>query len=386
MQQSEDSSVAFVDSKKLFRFVAIYGWQRTLFKAIGRVRSGHAWWLGRWKPADSVSVGLIGCGQFALATIGFVLLTRKGRCIRACFDLDGKASQSLANALSVPVVASTAAEVLEDPDVDIVYIASNHASHTPYALAALDAGKTVYVEKPISVNWDQFQTLFARRRSRKCRLFSGYNRPFSRAIRDLFRWRSAMSGPLTLACFVSGHQLAADHWYRRAEEGTRVCGNIGHWLDLAVHLLSWDQLPDRWSIAVSWSNPNNRDDDVGITLASSRGDLISIVLTARSEPFEGINETINLQWGEIIAKIDDFRHMTIWHREMVRAYKYRPKDVGHVGAILQPFNDAMRDFSEVEKSTMLMLEITDMVRMAETTRGFSFLERSRDLGIPYENH
>jgi hypothetical protein len=180
--------------------------------------------------------------------------------------------------------------------------------------------------------------------------------------------------PLTLSCFINGHVIPAGHWYRNPQEGTRVCGNVGHWLDLAVHVLSWGALPDRWRITIAYSDDCARDDNLSIALASERGDLVSIVLTARGEPFEGINETINFQCGDLIAKIDDFRTMTVWKGSHYKRHRYWPKDVGHNAAILQPFSDGARDWHEVELSTLLMLVIMEMVLDGTVARDFSFSE------------
>ena len=48
-----------------------------------------------------------------------------------------------AHALAVRKVAETAVELINDPGVNVAYIASNHCSHTDYALSAMAAGKVV---------------------------------------------------------------------------------------------------------------------------------------------------------------------------------------------------------------------------------------------------
>lgn len=102
--------------------------------------------------------------------------------------------------------------------------------------------------------------------------------------------------------------MPADHWYRLPEEGTRVCGNIGHWIDLAVHLMKTrGRIPEKFIISISYSDVKDFDDNISITITTNLRDLINIILTARSEPLEGVNETINFQCGNLIAKIDDFR-------------------------------------------------------------------------------
>src|SRR5690606_9407517 len=134
----------------------------------------------------------------------------------------------------------------------------------------------------------------------------------------------------------------------------------------------WRELPDGWRISLTWSDAAARDDDMTISLASENGDLVNILLTARNEPFEGINETINLQWDDVIAKIDDFRAMTVWKGEIIKKSRYWPKDVGHKRAVLQPFAQEKRPWAEVELSSLLMLRIAEMVRSAQTESDFFF--------------
>lgn len=370
-------SSAWLAARKLLRFSATYGPRRAWAKALGRLRGGY--WPASSRRGRGPGVGLIGCGQFSFSTIVY-FLRAKARIV-VCFDTDASAAVSLARLYGVENVASSADELFTCPAIEVVYIASNHASHAEYAVTALRAGKRVYVEKPIAVSHAQLTALCTTYRTCGKSVFAGYNRPFSGAVRDIHSRLSSPEGPLTLGCFVSGHRLPVNHWYRRPEEGTRVCGNVGHWLDLALHILSWRDIPDRWKISLAWSDGRSRDDDLAVTLVSEAGDLVNIVMTARSEPFEGINETINLQWCNVIAKIDDFRFMTLWESDRRYRYRYWPKDVGHRRAVLQPFDDICRNWREVELSSLLMLRIAYMVVNAQQQADFSFANEWAALGI-----
>jgi predicted dehydrogenase len=364
--------------RKLWRFLTIYGPGRTVFKAAGRLRLRPPA-LGLRRP--QADIGLVGCGQFGFATIGYFLQQAFGPRIGACHDIDDRAAHTLAHALRVGRVCGTVDELLEMPGLRTVYIASNHASHAGFAARALARGLDVYVEKPVAVTPGQLVQLLRARRGAAGRLFAGYNRPFSGAVRWL-RWQVPVdaAGGITLQCFVSGHRLGTDHWYRRPDEGTRVCGNIGHWLDLMVHVFSWRGLPDRLDIALTWADAAEPDDNVNISIASDRGDLFSVTLTSRSEPFEGIREVIHFQHGATTAEIEDFRRITLWQGARRSRKRFWPKDVGHRRAILQPFAaDAARDWHEVELSTLLMLHITAMVRQRERSASFSFRQAWRQL-------
>ncbi|MGZ8261063.1 MAG: Gfo/Idh/MocA family protein [Caldimonas sp.] len=363
--------------RKLVRFAAIYGPERTLYKAASRLRSRLALPSFGRTVRD---VGVIGCGQFAFATIGYFLRSA-GRGIAACYDIDPRARDSMARALAVPNAAPSAEALLATPGLRTVYIASNHASHTPYAELALERGLDVYIEKPVAVSEAQLADLERARRAARGRAFAGYNRPFSAAIGVLREHMPIDPGAgLTMQCFVAGHRLGADHWYRRPEEGTRICGNVGHWLDLFVHVVSWRSLPDRLEIVVACADPAEPDDNLAIAISSDRGDLFSVTLSARSEPFEGINESIAIQHGETLCKIDDFRSMALWQGSRVLRKRFWPKDVGHGKAIHQPFdNGGLRDWEEVVRSTLLMLHIAEMVKSGRRQSTFSFADSTARL-------
>jgi predicted dehydrogenase len=357
--------------RKVIRFISIYGPGRTWFKAAARLRLP----VPSWKLASRTrDIGLIGCGQFAFATIGYFLQRRFGPRLAACFDVDEKACHSLARALRVPLAASDIEALLAAPGLRTVYIASNHASHAGYAVTALQRGLDVYVEKPVAVTREQLDELTAAQSSARGRLFAGYNRPFSAAVQAM---REAMpivsDNAFSMQCFVAGHRIAPTHWYRRPEEGTRICGNVGHWLDLFVHILGWRGWPSQLRVSLQWADAREPDDNLVVVLASERGDLCSIMLTSRNEPFEGIQEAIAIQHGEVTCRIDDFRRMTMWRGEQLRRWRFWPKDVGHERAIMQPFaSTPPRPWAEIETSSLLMLQISDMVRDRRDADVFRF--------------
>jgi len=342
-----------------------------MVKAAGRLRMRVSLPTIRRPRPD---IGVIGCGQFAFATIGYYLVRAFGRRIATCFDIDKAAQHSFQQAFAVANEAQDIKELLDREGLRTVYIASNHASHSRYAVEAIRRGLDVYIEKPISVTVDGLVALLRAMRGSEARVFAGYNRPFSPAIRLLRQEVTIdpMCG-FSIQCFVSGHKIQADHWYRKPEEGTRVCGNMGHWLDLAVHLLMWRSMPDILKISLNVANDQEQDDNLIVAFNSDRGDVFSIMLTSTCEPFEGINETINIQHANTICKIDDFRRITIWQDERLITKRFWPKNVGHGRAILQPFQSEMkRDWQEVVMSTLLMLHITDMVRTNCRSSTFSF--------------
>jgi predicted dehydrogenase len=355
--------------KKFYRFYLLYGLRRTLFKVAGRsnLNSFFAFVMRNYikLTVRKKVVSVIGCGQFSFATVGAILSKNKIG-VLSCYDVNEKKMERFSNIYQAKKIKVTNdINLINKPSV--IYIASNHASHTDYAGKLIQQGFDVFIEKPISVNWKQFNELFSLINKSSQKVFVGYNRPFSKAINKIYSMlgEKDLSEPLSLNCFISGHKIPPTHWYRHPKEGTRVCGNLGHWLDLFVHCVTKRGFfPDLISIQIMCSNINNPDDDFVVTLKTDYGDICTIMLTARSEPFEGINETINFQQSNLIAKIDDFKSLVVWKGSKKYKDRYRIKDPGHIKAIMQPFDKACNwkcRLKEVKYSTFLMLVIKDMV-------------------------
>lgn len=348
------------DVKKVLRYISLYGFSRTAIKVAGRVRNSRLSICFPEKKAER-NVSLIGCGQFGFSTISYFLYKNIGSCFLQCYDVDKKNSLSTAGFWGY-VPAADWRGLIENPECKYVYIASDHYSHAEYAIEAVKAGKAVYCEKPVSVTREQLEDLIKAIKQYRAEAYFGYNRPFSKAINDLMPYIGKCREPVTLNCFISGHKLPADHWYNRPEEGTRICGNLGHWIDLSMFLFEQrGAIPETYDINITYSDKDEADDNIAVSYKTEYGDLVSLVLTSRTEPFEGINETINLQCGDVISKIDDFQRQTLWFKEKRHFYKYRPKDVGHAKAVIQPFIMKKRKMETVMMSTLLMLEIKDMV-------------------------
>ena len=102
--------------------------------------------------ADPLGIGLIGCGKISETYVRSLAGSDEVRILR-CADLDPDRARLVAAAAGAE--ATTTGELLEDDVVDIVLNLTPPAHHADVALAALDAGKHVYGEKPLAVDREQ---------------------------------------------------------------------------------------------------------------------------------------------------------------------------------------------------------------------------------------
>ncbi len=366
--------------KRVWRSIKIWGLQRTIAKIINRFSLPIRPVISMFPRKKDFL--LVGCGQFGLSTASFFISKKLGNRFLGCYDINESQALRAQKTYGYSHVTTSFDDLLALEGAKYIFIASNHASHAPQSIAAIEKDLTVHVEKPIAVNWKQLANLVKALKNKENKIFVGYNRPFAKATKLIRENLSDKDAPLTIQSFVVGHAINHDHWYYDPEEGTRICGNIGHWIDLSVHLLSQSNIPDYWDINVAYGDIKNREENISISMTSNRGDLVMITFSVRGEPFDGVTETINIQHDNLMVKIDDYQSMKLWKEDFYRNYKFWPKDVGHSNSVTQMFsknNEYKRPWKEVLYSTILMLQITDMVKEKTTHSKFSFLQAEKKL-------
>src|SRR5882672_8773023 len=209
--------------RKALRYVRLFGVRRTLVKIRGQyhMRASDDFDSPRWvnpRCSDPENprrrVAIIGCGNYAYSNIAYYLSREDARFLRCAYDHTKRRAVSLCKAFGGALAVADWHEILADPQVKIVYIASNHASHAEYAIACIEAGKHVHIEKPHVVSTDQLDRLLtAMRRNPASKVFLGFNRPKSRLFRRLQSLLDKQSGPLMINWFIAGHEIPAGHWY-----------------------------------------------------------------------------------------------------------------------------------------------------------------------------
>lgn len=113
---------------------------------------------------DKIRVGVVGCGK--ISSIYFKnCKTYPNLVVAACADLNVARAIASAEEHGVPKACSVP-ELLADPDIDIVINLTIPAAHAEVCLLALEAGKHVYVEKPLAVTREEGQAILAKAREK----------------------------------------------------------------------------------------------------------------------------------------------------------------------------------------------------------------------------
>jgi predicted dehydrogenase len=114
----------------------------------------------------SLRWGILGCARITRrGLIPGIRASRRGT-LRALASRDGRTAQAWAEEFGLPRAYGTYLELIEDPEIDAVYIPLPNELHEPWVVAAADAGKHVLCEKPLALDAIQARRMVEHCRSR----------------------------------------------------------------------------------------------------------------------------------------------------------------------------------------------------------------------------
>jgi len=202
--------------------------------------------------------------------------------------------------------AGTSAEdVLDDPEIDAVFVVTGHRSHASYVCRALEAGKAVFVEKPLALDETQVEEILrCVDRTGNDRLTVGFNRRFAPLVGEVGERLRRGRGPLSLRYLVNAGSLDASSWYLNPGEGSRFIGEGGHFIDTVSALVGADPLEVFAQVI---------GEDVHASLLYPDGSVGSIAyVTGGSARFP--KETLDVSGRGGNARLDNFTRLKVWGR------------------------------------------------------------------------
>lgn len=326
--------------KKVIRYCRMYGFSRTYVKVQAFRHAARTY--ERFPPSTprlsiAQTIGLIGCGNYAFSNIAYYLTKHRGHVIGGCMDTNLHRAASLSRFYRTPFYTSDAAALIGHPQIRLLYVASNHASHAEYAIQALEQGKDVYIEKPHVVNDDQLRRLVHAMEHCPGRVYLGFNRPGSRFGRIIRDYLQKEDGTAVFNWFVAGHAIDPDHWYFQPQEGGRVLGNLCHWTDFLLTLAG----PAAFPVEIRPARAARSDVDLAATYTFGDGSIGVISFSAKGHTFEGVRERFCAHKGNCLLVMDDFSRMTVEVLDCKRHYRSRYRDHGHRDNILAAFDNAI---------------------------------------------
>jgi predicted dehydrogenase/threonine dehydrogenase-like Zn-dependent dehydrogenase len=322
---------------------------------------------------SAVRVGLIGAGSFALSTLLPAIKQTAEVDLVIAAAANGSHARHAAIKFGFRSCTTDEQEIINHPEVNTIVIATRHHLHAPQVIAALNAGKHVFCEKPLCLNESELFKIAGvyDNRHHSSLLVVGFNRRFAPFALRMKTFLRDVEEPLALHYRINAGFLPSDHWLHDPQQGGgRIISEVCHFADLLSFLAGSSPVEvDARALANSGRYSN---DNVLCSLRFANGSHGTISYLANGDRSFS-KERIEVFGGGSVAMLDDFRRLDLVRNGKKQTFRsFLRQDKGHRSE-LSAFVAAIKDCAS---SPIPFREIVT------TMRSTFALERSRCLGQP----
>jgi predicted dehydrogenase/threonine dehydrogenase-like Zn-dependent dehydrogenase len=239
-------------------------------------------------PAAAASgraaLGFVGAGNYASRVL-IPAFRASGARLRSIASAGGTSSVVHGEKAGFEAATSDTAGLIADPEINAVVIATRHDSHAALAARALEAGKHVFVEKPLCLTLAELDMIERAHAAAGRQLMVGFNRRFAPLVQTMKRLLDPVREPKALVMVMNAGDIPPGHWTQDpAVGGGRIVGEACHLIDLMRHLAGTPIV----SVAAKRMGDNDAmaitDDKASITLGFADGSFGTIHYLANGGP------------------------------------------------------------------------------------------------------
>lgn len=259
-----------------------------------------------------IGVSFIGSGNYA-ARVLVPAFAKAGAKFAMVSSSGGTSASQLGRKFGFDKATTDIAQVLSDSSSNAVVIATRHDSHADLVCCSLEAGKSVFVEKPLAIireDLGRIETAYRNNREagRASILSIGFNRRFSPHALQMRQLLSSMNEPKSIVITVNAGAIPADHWTQDHERGGgRIIGEACHFVDLIRALVNQ---PVTSFTAVSVPrNDTVPPDTVTFSLKMADGSIGTVHYFANGNSAFP-KERVEVFCGGRILQLDNFRKLS----------------------------------------------------------------------------
>lgn len=278
----------------------------------------------------TLRLGVVGAGLFGSALLIPALSRIAGVTLVGIATRTGATAEHTARKYRFEYASAEAQELLLDASIDAVVIATPHSTHADLVCRSLEAGKHVFVEKPLCISHDELERIRRIADTGDRYLMVGYNRRYSahaRRMRDLVVAQAALA---TISYRVNAGFVPADHWVHSESEGrSRILGEMVHFFDL-ISYVTGSPIVRVSAERVAGDNKTIVNcDNVVVTMKTRSGAIANLVYSAsgnRAYP----REQIEIHVGGMTIASRDFRVTRVEASgRAARGLRTRNQDMGY---------------------------------------------------------
>ncbi len=214
-------------------------------------------------------IGIVGSGNFTGAIILPSLKKIKAN-IKYIASSSGLSSTILAKKYDIANSTSDYRQILKDDEVDLVLVTTQHNMHAKVAIEAINAGKSVFVEKPLAMNRNELNQIIKAYNTNNVNITVGFNRRFSPIAKKMKKALGNSKTPINIVATMNAGFIPKNIWIHDMEiGGGRIIGEACHYIDLCTYL-SESKIISVCMNAMG-KNPDENTDNASILLKYENG-------------------------------------------------------------------------------------------------------------------
>jgi predicted dehydrogenase len=259
------------------------------------------------------TVGLIGAGLFTKNVL--LPAVRKVRSVAfgGVATSTGISAQHVGKRFGFSYATSDYTNILLDKTIGSVMITTRHNLHARLVLEALEAGKHVFVEKPLCITHEELRRLTKTVPSllQNQMFMIGFNRRYSSLSAQLQSFLAGRTAPLQAYVRVNAGFIPPDHWTNNpAIGGGRIIGEVCHFIDYLQFLTGADPVEVQATSIHGDTGRFLQEDNVALVISFSDGSLGTITYTAMGSKAYS-RERVEVFCDETVGVLDDFRRLEL---------------------------------------------------------------------------
>jgi predicted dehydrogenase/threonine dehydrogenase-like Zn-dependent dehydrogenase len=330
---------------------------------------------GVMRSPGAVKIGFIGAGSYAQGNLLPNIPKKASVLLKGVLTAGGTSALSVAERFGFEFCTSNPDELIENRDINTVFIATRHNSHAKFVVKALEAGKNVFVEKPLCLNEQELNDiveLIAKEStkpndlSNQPVLLVGFNRrfaPLTQKLKNAFP-----QGPLAMTYRINAGLIPPDSWIQDTEiGGGRIVGEVCHFVDYLTYING--SLPSS-VYATAMKDPQNLDDVLNVSLVFQNGSIGTISYLSNGDKTLP-KERIEIFGFGATAILEDFKSITVYADGRKKQKKMFNQDKGQKVQV-HSFVNAIADGSaspiplaEIYSATLTTFKIIESIQTGQ---------------------
>lgn len=253
---------------------------------------------------NQIAVGLIGAGNFSRNTLLPIMKGTGLYQFRALATTGGVGTAQAKGVFSFEYVTNDYTKLLDDDDIDLIIISTQHNSHAKFIIKALEASKSVYCEKPLCLTIDELNSIEAAYKTSKRELFCGMNRRHAPLVQQIKKSLSTEKIPAIYDYIGNAGYIPEDHWTQDEKVGGgRIIGEACHFIDVIQYLDGSQLLSANVSFAHNEAFPKN--DNCIITLRFQSGAIGNVIYTSMGSK-KYPKEQLRIFSNGVVCEMDNY--------------------------------------------------------------------------------